>query len=349
MKAIDITPAPFQYFDWDKDLLKLKNIFPEVEKISPVLTSWDSQVSYGGRTIDRDVRVMGISEDGLMMLRRTPLLGRNFSAIEMIQKSSVCIIGHEIAETLFTTTRPIGKILKVSQNDNSFGCRIVGVLRKTSSNKEQLKPNLQIFLPFTYYQVSSGNWWSSQIYQVMLQMNINSDVEKVGNGIKNFYKQRYGKSGSFQVDSDSILISQMRRFLSLFTILLSSIAFVTLAVGGIGITNMMLISVSERFREIGLRKALGATNREIRVQFLVESMIVCSIAGLIGLFFGFISYNLAIWVATKLVDKLKFEWIIDWTALLLSICSIIFVGVLSGIFPALKAQKLEVIESLRSE
>jgi putative ABC transport system permease protein len=137
--------------------------------------------------------------------------------------------------------------------------------------------------------------------------------------------------------------------LALFTILLSSIAFVTLSVGGIGITNMMLVSVSERFREIGLRKALGATDSEIRIQFLIESIVVCAIAGFIGLIVGFFAYHAAIWAATKFVNKLEFEWIIDWSAMILSVFSIFIVGVLSGIFPALKAEKLQVIEALRSE
>ena len=167
--------------------------------------------------------------------------------------------------------------------------------------------------------------------------------------IRSYFEQKYGSSGRFRVDSDSVLVAQMRRFLALFTVLLSSIAFVTLAVGGIGITNMMLVSVSERFREIGLRKALGATQREIRTQFLVESMIVCSLAGLLGLFIGFTGYHIAIWAATKFVSKLQFEWTIDWLALLLSVLSIFIVGILSGIFPAIKAEKLQVIEALRSE
>ena len=176
-----------------------------------------------------------------------------------------------------------------------------------------------------------------------------ADIEKVSNGIKAYFQQRYGRSAEFNVDSDSVLIAQMRNFLALFTLLLSSIAFVTLAVGGIGITNMMLVSVSERYREIGLRKALGATNREIRIQFLAESIIVCVLAGIIGIVLGFFSYHGAIWVSTKFVNKIQFEWTINWFALFLSIISIIVVGILSGIFPALKAEKLQVIDALRSE
>ncbi len=348
-KATDIVPAPFRFFDWDGELVTLKKIFPEIQRMSPVLMGWDGAVNYGGRSIEQDIRIFGSSEDAILMSRRKLLLGRNFSHVEIEQKSGVCIIGYEIAERLFSDSQPIGQVLRVSQGDNSFGCRVVGVLASATSNKEYMKPNLQIYLPFTFYQALAGDWWSSQIKEVMIQVEIGADVEKVGKEIRSFFEQRYGSSGRFRVDSDSVLVAQMRRFLALFTVLLSSIAFVTLAVGGIGITNMMLVSVSERFREIGLRKALGATSREIRTQFLVESMIVCALAGLLGLVLGFTGYHLAIWASTKFVSKLQFEWTIDWLALLLSVVSIFAVGLLSGIFPALKAEKLQVIEALRSE
>ncbi len=348
-KATDIVPAPFRFFDWDGELVSLKKVFPEIKRMSPVLMGWDGAVNYGGRSIEQDIRIFGSSEDALLMSRRQLLLGRNFSHVEIEQKSGVCIVGYEIAERLFSDSQPIGQVLRVSQGNNSFGCRVIGVLASATSNKEYMKPNLQIYLPFTFYQALAGDWWSSQIKEVMIQVEIGADVEKVGKEIRSFFEQRYGSSGRFRVDSDSVLVAQMKRFLALFTVLLSSIAFVTLAVGGIGITNMMLVSVSERFREIGLRKALGATSREIRTQFLVESMIVCALAGLIGLILGFTAYHLAIWASTKFVSKLQFEWTVDWLALLLSTLSIFAVGVLSGIFPALKAEKLQVIEALRSE
>ena len=160
---------------------------------------------------------------------------------------------------------------------------------------------------------------------------------------------RYGVSGRFEVGSDSVLIAQMNKFLSLFTVLLGAIALVSLGVGGIGITNMMLVSVSERFKEIGVRKAFGATNMSIRVQYLVESVLVCSLAGAVGLLLGFILYQSAIYGATRLVPKLAYEWTFDFTAFFLSVISIFVVGLLSGITPALKAERLQVIEALRSE
>jgi macrolide transport system ATP-binding/permease protein len=348
-KATDITPVHFKFFDWERDLIPLKKIFPNIQTMSPMLLGWEGKVSYAGRLIEQDITLNGSSEDALVMSRRKLVLGRNFSHVEIEQKSGVCIIGHEIAEKLFSSTKPLGEVLQVSQGENSFGCLVIGVLATASSRKEYRKPNLQVYFPFTFYQSVAGDWWSSQIKEVMIQVKEGTDVEKEGKGIRSFFEQRYGKSGRFRVDSDSVLIAQMKRFLALFTLLLSSIAFVTLAVGGIGITNMMLVSVSERFREIGLRKALGATNGEIRTQFLVESMVVCALAGAVGLVLGFFGYHLAIWIATKFVTKIHFEWTVDWIAMTLSLVSIFAVGIFSGIFPALKAEKLQVIEALRSE
>lgn len=206
-----------------------------------------------------------------------------------------------------------------------------------------------MYLPFTFFQSISGDWWASQIREVLIQVEADGDIEKTGKGIKAFFSQKYGPSGRFRVDSDSILLAQMKRFLGLFTILLASIAFITLTVGGIGITNMMLVSVSERFREIGLRKAIGATDSSIRLQFLTESMVLCFAAGVIGLIFGFLGYHGAIIAAAQFVKKMSFEWTVDGLAFFVSIISIFGVGILSGLFPALKAEKLQVIEALRSE
>ncbi|MBY0415827.1 MAG: ATP-binding cassette domain-containing protein [Bdellovibrionales bacterium] len=348
VKATDINPVAFKFLDWEKDLLPLKRVFPAVKKISPMLMGWDVQASFSGRVMDQDLNLHGVNEDALPMYRKFAI-GRNFSPIEIKQSNNVCIIGYEIAKELFPDRWPIGQVINVKQEESFFGCRVIGVLTSAKSNKGYLKPNRQIFLPYTYFQATSGNKWSTQIYKVMIQLGKKSDVVKTGDGLITYFKKKYGTSGEFMVDSDTILIAQMRNFLTLFTILLSSIAFVTLSVGGIGITNMMLVSVSERYREIGLRKALGATDREIRIQFLVESIIVCGLAGAIGLLLGFFCYHGAILASTQFMSTLKFEWVINWMALFMSLASIFLVGVLSGIFPAIKAEKLQVIDALRSE
>lgn len=348
LKATDQVSAVFQSFDWGRDLVPIKKVFPEVIHISPSLYSWDNKVSYGGKVVDSDVRAFGVSSDGLKMANREVILGNNFSPFHVEYRSAVCVIGYDIYQRLFTNMSPLGQIISVSQRESSFGCRVIGVLASQTSNKEWNKPNLQVYLPYTFFQGTSDPW-SSRIREVLLQVRQGSDIEQVGKKVKAFFNMKYGKSARFDVGSDSVLISQMNKFLSLFTILLAAIALVSLGVGGIGITNMMLVSVSERFKEIGIRKAFGATNFSIRVQYLVESVLICSIAGAIGLLLGFILYESAIYGATKLVTELAFEWIVDLYALLLSVFSIFVVGVLSGLTPALKAEKLQVVEALRSE
>ncbi len=348
LRATDQVPVVFQSFDWERDLVPLKKAFPEIIRLSPRLHSCDAKVAYGGKLIDSDVRTIGVSSDGLAISNRQVILGTDMSPYHVEYRSPVCVIGFEIYEHLFQNVSPLGQVVYINQRDNSYGCRIIGVLASQTSNKEWNKPNLHIFLPYTFYQ-GIGDPWSSQIRDVIVQVRQGTDIEVIRKKIKSFYEKKYGKSARFDVGSDSILIAQMNKFLSLFTILLAAIALVSLAVGGIGITNMMLVSVSERFKEIGIRKAFGATNFSVRVQYLVESILICGLAGAIGLLVGFILYEGAIYGATKLVSKLSFEWTLDLPALILSVVSIFVVGVLSGLTPALKAERLQVIEALRSE
>ncbi len=144
-------------------------------------------------------------------------------------------------------------------------------------------------------------------------------------------------------------MAQMKKFLALFGVLLISVALIALCVGGIGIHNMMLVSLSEQYKEIGLRKAIGATDRAVRFQFLSESTLLCCLAGIFGIVLGFTVYQSIIWITARFVPKLTFEWVINPTALSLSLFSILAVGIASGILPALKAERLQVIEALRAE
>lgn len=349
LKAIDKFPVKYRFFNWEKELLPLKRIFSSIDLISPNLTSWGTTVTFGGKSIEKEPRLIGVSEDGLKVLNRRLIAGRPITKFHIERKHSVCIIGFDIGNILFSTTSPIGQVIHISQNSSTFTCKIIGVLESKTSNKEWAKPNLQIYIPFTVFQAISEYWWSAQIKNVTIKLKNDADVELVGKGIRRFFEKKYGKSGEFRVDSDSILVAQMKKFLSLFSLLLTAIAVITLAVGGIGIANMMLVSVSERLKEIGIRKSVGATSTSIRYQFLLESIFLCTIAGMFGIIIGVCTYQLAILGASKFIDKLEFTWIVDWSAMFFSVVSILLVGVISGLIPALKAEKLQVVDALRSE
>ncbi|MEI6791461.1 MAG: FtsX-like permease family protein, partial [Myxococcaceae bacterium] len=246
-------------------------------------------------------------------------------------------------------TSAIDQMLNVS---NSYGlyfnCRVIGVMASQTSNKEPFPPDFNVLIPYTYFQTIAPKWLASA-HEAVMQIRFGEDIEETGLKIKAYFEQKYGNSGLFFVGADSVLIAQMKKFLDIFTWLLIAVALLSLLVGGIGINNMILVSVTERIKEFGIRKALGATNRSIRFQVLLESMGICGLAGLIGVTLGFCSYEGLIFAATKFVPTLQFEWVFLPSAFFLSFCSIVLVGVLSGLVPAIRAEKLQIIEALRTE
>jgi putative ABC transport system permease protein len=351
MKATDAVSVNFKSFNWENDIIRLKEVFPEITLMSPSLDSWRQRAFAGGiEAGDGKVAALGVTPEYLTITNRVLQAGRNINPYHVEARSPVCVIGYDIAKTLFLRISAIGQIVTITNGAGSnYPCQVIGVLAPSSSNEEWAPPNLQIMLPFTYFQTVSGSWWDSQIHEAVLRIDSNADIENTGKSIRSFFEQRYGKSGRFSVDSNSTLVAQMKKFLNIFGILLVSIAILSLVVGGIGINNMMLVSVTERIKEFGIRKALGATDRSIRIQVLMESMILCAVAGVLGVVFGFTIYEVLIFGATKFVPQLKFEWVFEPLAAVLSLFSIVAVGIASGFIPALKAEKLQVIEALRSE
>jgi ABC-type antimicrobial peptide transport system permease subunit len=292
---------------------------------------------------------MGVNEHAFAISGRKIAMGRGFTPFHIEQKNSVCLIGAEIAEKLFQQISPLQQILNVQRNQSSFACQIIGVLAPISSSKSWGNPNLEVYLPYTLYQTLAENAFDAEIQRVLIKLREGSDIPEIGESIKGFFSARYGKSGRFRVHNESVMIAQLQKFLSLFTIALGAIAMICLLVGGVGITNMMLASIAERFREIGLRKALGATHQRIRQHILMESLLLCGSAGLIGLTSGFSLCHLVIWIASRLAPTVQFQWRFDPTAFLIAFVSIGAVGLLSGLAPAVRAQNLQILEALNSD
>lgn len=349
MKASDRTTVMFQGFQWDTDLKPLFRIFPMIDAISPVLNAWASEASFGGQTLQENLTPSGVNEWAELISNRGIDRGRNITPFHVENNSSVCLIGPAFIERLFQQTDPLGQILTFTMNDSPISCRIIGILSAKSSSNQWHKPNLEIILPYTHLQSIATNRWEKEIHSAMIRVRQGTDIEKFSAAIKNFFEQKYGKSAQFNSDNNSTLVAQMQKFLTLFSWLLACVALVTLLVGGMGITNMMLVSVTERYKEIGLRKALGATHQKIRLQFLGEAVMICAMAGVAGLVLGVGFYEVALWFASKFSDKITFVWWLDPLAISVSMVSILIVGLASGLLPAMRAEKLQVIEALRSE
>ncbi len=348
LKATDEVSVKFYGFDWERDLARLPEVFPEIDRLSPVTDDWNYAVNFGGKRLDNDIHVMGVGPDALAISGHKLSDGNPILPIHVQDKSNVCLIGSEIKAQLFGAIPPVGQVIRLTRDQTSYGCQVIGVLEPQTSNKEWRKPNLEIYTPYTQFQAIS-NQWNAQIRTVLIQARLGTDIERLSTALKAYFEQKYGKAGEFRASGDTKLLAQMKRFLTIFTFLLGAIALVSLGVGGIGITNLMLVSLSERLKEIGLRKALGATDRSVRAQFLAESAALCSFAGLIGLILGFALYEGAVYGASFLIPSFAFQWIVEPWAVALSFVSIVVVGLASGFVPALRAERLQVIEALRSE
>jgi macrolide transport system ATP-binding/permease protein len=348
LQAKDLKGPAFDGLSNDGDIRPLRHLFSEITLLSPVVREFVRSVEFGGQSDDQ-VSVLGVGEEYFAITRRKIILGQPFTRYHINNHSPVCVIGFDVARRLFSTILPLGRVLQIAgNNEKAYSCLVLGVMASQTSNNEWFKPNEQILVPESYLSIMTSQWYS-KAHEFDMQMRPGTSVEDLTTKIKQFFHLKYGRSADIHVDSDQILVAQMRRFLSLFTMLLAGVALISLAVGGVGITNMMLVSVTERFKEIGLRKALGARDQEIRMQFLVESLVLCIFAGLSGLILGVVGYHTILFLASKLFPKVQFEWVFNFPAIALSLLCIIAVGIASGIAPALRAERLEVVEALRSE
>jgi macrolide transport system ATP-binding/permease protein len=348
-KAKDVSTVAFTGLTWEKDLEPLPRIFPQIGLISPVLVNFQNTVTAGGREVSEGVRLRGVNHEYPAISNAHLAAGRGFTPYHIDERASVCILGYGVAGQLFPQSPAVGQMITVTvAEQRSFPCQVIGVLESQKSNQEWFQPDLQILVPYTAFQ-AVADFWSGTLRDFAVQVRSESDVESTAARLKAYFDDRYGKAAKVTVDTEGTLVAQTKRFLSIFAALLAAIAFLSLLVGGIGIHNMMLVSVTERIKELGLRKALGATGRSIKVQVLMESVLLCLIAGALGLALGFTATEVLIYAATKLVPKLRFEWVVDPWALAISVGSIAAVGLLSGMVPAIRAERLEVIEALRSE
>lgn len=348
-KANDLVAINFQSFKWDSDLAPLKSIFPEIARLSPMINNFANNFGYGGKVTNDEGRIIGVNEEAFGITKLPLAMGTTFSKYHIDYRSNVCVIGDEVASQLFRQVSPLGKMIMVSESSKSFTCKVIGTLRPRSTRSQWRNANMEVYVPYTYYLATGGSRWSNKVNEVLIELKDGAAIETVGKSIRAFFERKYGKSGEFRVDSDSLLIEQMDRFLSVFSSFLGILAAISLGVGGMGITNMMLVSISERFREIGLRKALGATDISLRWQLLMESVLLCVFAGAFGLIFGFAFYQIIIWGAGQVIQKLQFEWVFIPWVFIFSAVSIFIVGVLSGVVPALRAEKLSAMEALRYE
>lgn len=275
--------------------------------------------------------------------------GRFISDQDMQERELACVIGHNVAESLGASGN-IGNYLRIE--DSLF--RIVGILNAVES--KAVKPaaitlrnyNDMVFVPLSVADLAGGGGTAldrsayPEVSELIVAVKNAQRVIKDVPIIRRILEITHGGAGDYQIVIPQELLNQTRKIQRTFNIVLGSIAFISLLVGGIGIMNIMLATVSERTKEIGVRRAFGATHMDIVIQFLAESTLLTFTGGIIGMLIGFGS----VWLISAIA---KWNTAFTLPALVLPLFASIFVGVFFGLYPAYTAAKMDPVAVLRSE
>lgn len=317
-----------------------------VQAISATENVGNGQITEGSAYAN--ISLQGVSLGYFLSDDTTLLEGRVFSDKEMDESNMVALISDQAVENLWgiSTADAVGKIVQVNVNDKYYSFTIVGIYEYEQSamgfsmvSDKEVSTNLYIPLK-TAKQLTHSEGYSG--FTVVTKGNV--DADEFAGTTEQFFDTYYRNNRNFEVSAYSMasIVDSMSDMLSTITTAIAVVAGIALLVGGIGVMNIMLVSITERTREIGTRKALGAPNSSIRLQFIVESIIICLIGGVIGIVLGIV-------LGVTAADLLGTPASPSPESILLSLSFSMAIGVFFGYYPANKAAKMDPIEALRYE
>jgi putative ABC transport system permease protein len=265
--------------------------------------------------------------------------GRLITEEDVLGARNVCVLGNGLATTVFPHGSPVGDQLKI----DGINYTIVGLLEPKGGSLSGDQDNFAV-VPITTGLDRYGRWTRSLeiLVQAQGQARYEETVDQVRGLLRVIRKVPPGAEDDFELFSNDSMIEQFKSFTLAVRIGVAVVSSIALLAAGIGIMNIMLVSVTERTREIGIRRAVGAKKRNIMAQFIMEAIALCQVGGAAGVVLGILGGN-----ATALLLKLTPVIPVDWVLLGLTICSV--VGIIFGTYPAYKAANLDPIESLRYE
>jgi len=315
---------------------QLRNLVTLPLAIAPELNT-GRNVKYQSRSVER-VLITGTSEEYMTTSNVVPEFGRFFTSMEVNLRRSVCVIGSEVASNLFEDEDPLGKRIKIG----SHPFFVVGILEERGQMFGFSLDNM-VLIPYTGFLKVFGARRSFTIHAKAPEPELVPEVmDELTGSMRRVRGLEAEESNDFSINQQSQLMDMYNNMTRVLWVVLIGIGSIALLVGGIGIMNIMLVSVSERTREIGIRKAIGAKRRTIMLQFLVESMIISGIGVTIGIA---ISMGIALLIRSASPIPVNIS---TWV-LFLGIAFTVTIGTFFGLYPASKAARLDPIVALRYE
>jgi len=311
-----------------------------VNMISPSVSS-RGQVVYGNKNSNTSIQGTGSQYPDI---RSWPVeIGTYFDDSMVDAAAKVCVLGSEVNKNLFEGEDPIGKIVRIKK----IPFKVLGVLKSKGESGGFFNRDDMITIPYTtcMRRIAGIEYLNSIDISAASADKTAEAQRQIESLLRDRHKIQLGADDDFTVRNMSDVAETASESMKIMTILLGSIASISLLVGGIGIMNIMLVSVTERIREIGIRMAVGARGRDILLQFLTEAVVLSFLGGMIGVAFGY--------GASKFMGKIaifsQFQTVVSLSSVLLAFLFSALVGIFFGFYPAWKASKLDPIEALRYE
>lgn len=329
----DNSAKPFKI----EDITAIKNEVANLKGVTAENSSM-ANVVFGNKS--NSSLIVGTTNDYFIIKDWEVEQGRIFEEGELSSGKSVCILGTTVVKNLFGDENPIGATIRIK----NFPCSVIGVLASKGASSFGRDQDEVVITPLKMYQRKiQGNLdVSTIIVSVMEEKYIEDAKEQIISLMQDRRAVKVGEADNFHIRDMKDILNTMTSTTKMLTYLLGSIAAISLLVGGIGIMNIMLVSVTERTREIGIRLAIGAMQSEVLLQFLIEAIVLSTWGGIIGILLG-------LGVGYGVVQIFELPYIINTQIILISFIFSTLIGVVFGYFPARKAARLNPIDALRYE
>ena len=355
-----------------QDALAIKQVIPTVDKVSPEVI-YEMDIIRGGKK--SSLMVTGITPDFFSVFNLDLMMGEMFNEDQMTDGKSVCIIGPTIKSRFFSSENPLGKEIKCGP----IWLTVIGVLKNREVNQQALENlgisdyNNTVYTPIqtlllrykdrsivnknslqnetTYFfgmgavsfsSNQSGTESRNQVDKIVVQVKESKMMKPTTEVLKRMMIRRHAGVDDVEIKVPELLLKQEERTRDIFNMVLGAIASISLLIGGIGIMNIMLASVMERIREIGIRQAIGATKRDIILQFLTEATLISVTGGLIGILLGIV-------LSKVIMELTQIPTIVSPWSVVISFGVSATVGIAFGFMPARRASQQEPVASLRHE